>query len=741
MASGSRNSQIFLWDAQSGRKIRVLEGYLGSVWSLAFSPDNKRLVSASNGKEGGTIRLWNVGTGTLLLQLHQGKEKLDQVAFSPNGKTIASIGVSKRVYLWDAQTGKLTRSWTGKDPECKVSALAFTPDSNTLVIAGSTGKICFWNLQTGKEHQPDLVPEGRIHIMAFSPDGALLATGDDKGIRLYQASNWAENRRLTGYQGEVDWLAFAPDGKTLLSASSLSPICLLDVGTGKHLRELVSESHSRRHKALSPDGRTLATGDVLSPGVIEFWDARTGGALPRPSGYLGYVKQVAFLENGETVATTTNDSQAVVWRQGSDKEPRHLKLPQGSKTCVVSLNGSTLAIAGEESLLLRDIPSGKELLRCPIPKTSEVLALSADNKRAVLGIGDFDIQVWDLTTRKLILWPEGETWGLQLSPNGRMLALKNGETVDVWDLDTKKKLCQCEFSEMAIRAFALSPDGRMLCINHFDGTIRFWEIATTKERLRIQGHSGQVSSASFSPDGRMLASGSYDRTVRLWDLRDGKQLHVFTGHLSAVGCVAFSPDGGRLISGSYDTTALIWKIPPVCRNHKLQTADLGLPEQDRLWNQMADIDAAAAYAAQQRLARAPSQAVCLCQARFFNTRQTSSEQIQRWITQLDDEEYEVREKASRNLENVEIEAAHALQTALKGNCSPEARRRMEALLEILKGKDFRIRPLRAVELLEQVGTAKAVDVLRELEKKTGDAALRDEVRQSLRRLARNGGTP
>jgi dipeptidyl aminopeptidase/acylaminoacyl peptidase len=351
--------------------------------------------------------------------------------------------------------------------------------------------------------------------------------------------------------------------------------------------------------------------------------------------------------------------------------------------------------------------------------------------------------VWDLGTKKILhrFDPKDSAWG-GFSPDGQKLLVKlnNKIGIRVWDLDQKLEtrhwVAELEPDDQIFR-LCYSPDGKMLVVLGNKETIRLLETATGKERLKLPGAPSSIAdhNVAFSANGTMLAVGFENATVRLYDVRDGKQLQVFAGHIGPVTSVNFSPDSSRLVSGSEDTTALVWEIPVACRDRKPELVKLGREERDKLWEKLANADVAKAYAALQILAASPAETVPLCELRLFETPPTPPEQIQRWILQLDNEEFAVREQGSQNLERLGREAGVALEKALQGDCSPEMRRRIEVLLETLKGKQVPIRVVRVVELLEQIGTPEAADVLRQLEKKTGDAGVRDDVRRSLCRLA------
>ena len=273
----------------------------------------------------------------------------------------------------------------------------------------------------------------------------------------------------------------------------------------------------------------------------------------------------------------------------------------------------------------------------------------------------------------------------------------------------------------------------MIAIQTEDLTIQLWETVSGKVRLRFQGYSSPLISSVFSPDGKTLAVGSGDGTVRLWDVQDGKSLCIFRGHLHAVSSVDFSPDGRRLVSRSDDTTALIWSIPAAIPKVK-SAKHLNQHERNDLWCKLTGTDSATAYTALQRLALGDADVVALVRERLVAMDSTFPEQIQRWITQLDDEDYTVREQASLRLERVNREAEKPLKKALQRDCSPEVKRRLDELLERLKDKPLPINEVRAVELLEQIGTVEAVEVLRCLAQKTGDDRLLVEAQLAIRRL-------
>jgi tricorn protease-like protein len=482
---------------------------------------------------------------------------------------------------------------------------------------------------------------------------------------------------------------------------------------------------------VSPDGKTIAGACGSNGEVIFLWDAKTGEAKTKQKRHLGPVNKVAFLEDGQTVVAEAHFSH-IVWPQGTGKEEYRVKLLSGADSSCY-LNHATLAARIGKELILLNLPSGKEFKRFPIPDQMGKFTLSADN-RWIAFHDPKSIEVWDLSTFKMLRRLRIDPTDVHLSPDGRVLVVRdNAHIYRCIDLDTQKEFWNLAAPYTRDCPVVFSPNGRMVAVPNKEQGFRLLEVTTGQDRLHLKGQTKEVSAFAFSHDGKTLASGD-ETTVRLWDLQNGKEMQILRGHVGTVRSVDFSPDGRKLVSGSDDLTALVWKIPPECQYQKPQVIHLGREEKDKLWGKLAAVDAAAAYAALQRLAAADADAVALCRERLFESPPTPPRQIERWIGQLDDEEFAIRDKATNNLERVEGDAKNALESALKRECSIEKKQRIEALLETLNAKQSFIRVIRAVELLEQIGTAEAVDVLRQLEKKTGDAAVRDDVRRSLDRL-------
>ena len=325
----------------------ALEGHTHYVLSVAFSPDGRTLAS---GSRNGKIRLWDTDTGEHKLTLEEHTDGVTCLAFSPDGRTLASGSWDDTVRLWDAKTGQHLQ--TLEEHTDGVRSVVFSPDSRTLASGGYDNTIRLWDAETG-QHKPAL--EGHtdyIRSVVFSPDGRILASGSyDRTLRLWDAKTGQHLQTLEGHTDGVLTVAFSPDGNTLASGSYDNTIRLWDVETGQHLQTLEGHTSNVLSVAFSPDGNTLASGGedntfLLYDDTLRLWDARTGQHLQTLRGHTDGVTSVVFSRDGRTLASGSYDNTIQVWELApamSDDEPSY----QVSEPTPVTPDDEPVQLAGD----------------------------------------------------------------------------------------------------------------------------------------------------------------------------------------------------------------------------------------------------------------------------------------------------------------------------------------------------------------------------------------------------------
>jgi WD40 repeat protein len=772
LASLGLDGNLHLAEVRTGKQLHTFSTPPFPTFSpewvpVAFSPDGSLLAMGCADQ---VLRLWDTTSGRECHRLTL-TDRATCVAFSPDGRRLACSGHRLPVHLCDPARGKVLARWDGEGAD----ALAWSADGQTLTTLQQPGRgsrvLCLRDAPSGKVRAQHEVRIESQYACRLSPDGGFLASPTWEGdvIRLWRT---ATARELPSTTGKTSWsisLSFSADGRLMTATSGDGIARVWETTAGKLLHQFRATPGRMERVALSPDGRLLALIGEKNDNIL-LWDVAHGQPTATDRGHEAGPLTVAFTSDGRSAVTVNHhpaDEPAAATHRWS---VRRWSLPDGTagatawgeageelRWTVFSADGRLLAVVtAEGSLRLWDVAAGKESRRWKVPTHAVAarrgpgstsiepdllsLAFAADGR--TLFATDFTGQVrrWDTATGKelpALKAADGSRLESCLpSPDDQVvLVTTRGENrrLVLLDADVGDEVWQPPRGISPGEA-CFAPDGRTLAVDT-GGEVRLCE-PFGGERAHLEGSlPGSIKTLAFSPDGRLVAAASRGG-LWVWAVPTGRLLLTLT-HGKTVESLVFSPDGRWLASAGEGHTALVWDVAGALAEALPREPVLTRTQQEALWADLGKDDSRRAHQAVWRLAAAGADAVRFLRPRLQPVAGADTARITRLVTDLDDDAFNVREAASRELARLGKAAEPALRKALAGSPSAEVRRRADQLLADLKSFTVQeLRLLRAVEVLEHVGTPEARQVLEALASGTEQARLTRTAKAALERVNR-----
>jgi WD40 repeat protein len=557
------------------------------VVSIAFAPKGERLASASLD---GSIRLWSSGNGKEVATIPVNDRGLVHVGYSPDGSRLLGCLLGGALAVIDvSNNNRVLSTSVGKTFQGGQQCADFNPVADQLAWISDDNQIVFLTRDGGPTAAPPLRSPTAPQVIAYSPDGAMLAVGDNEGDVTLRAVDGSSNiALLPGLAGPCQAIAWAAKGRFVAAANRQQLLVWRTDQPQKPVQVLHLASDINRI-TFTPDGQRLIAAQFGEVTVIEPFH---GGILARfnPSRHFDtHVTAIAIDPDGFRLALGGDHMPVELFSLEKAIEAHTLRSPDRSPgdnsftpRIAFSPDGRIAAVTSYDARIrLWDLENGQVI--DTIDGTfnrNDGLFYSADGRSLITGSPTGDLRTVDLAsraTRAVNVIPGRPAYKLTPSPDGKRYAFTttpgtdakaDASAVGIWDVAQHKIEAVLPGHARNIEALAFHPTKPLLASASYDRTARIWNLSTPGQFIELEEHGGTVTAVAFSPDGIWLATACRDGAVRVFAVDSGKMTKMLRVADKYAEAVAFTPDGKLLATGGWNGSAQLWRVPgwqPVIR--------------------------------------------------------------------------------------------------------------------------------------------------------------------------------
>lgn len=573
------------WNYQSA----ILNGHTWNLWTSEFSPDGKKIVTASGDN---TVRVWDANSGEQLFVLAGHKEQVRAASFSPDGKEIASLSWDNVIKVWDASTGGLKSTFTGDHNNA--SSLSYSPDGKRIVAGNSDGYIIVRDAKSGNIINSFKGHKGRVWSVCYSHNGQYLVSSSSDGyVKIWNTETdkaeraYKDNIKYAPYSPNAiispfDYIpettdiwhaSFSPDDTSIIYVSD-STFVVLDARSGIERLRIKGHTGLLTKARFSHDGKRIVSSS--DDNTIKIWDAKTGEIIKTFIGHKGTVWDVNFSPDDKLIVSGSNDNTGRIWDLIGNKPSNIFKtnvrpieyLGFGGRTFpnysqvefAMFAPNEQIVIFQDHGIKTYNLETGSvqivdttkyygKLESNMFSPNGKYFVCSSGNKIMILNTQNYCAEkelISELYTDKLYFTNSGKN----------VISLTNSK-YELWDWDKEKCLSRFSFDSL-YHVMAISPQGYIATSRQ--DTLVIWNGQTGKKEKTLINDHYEIGKMVFSPGGNYLACTSNGVTATIWDVATGNKIQTIYGYSDFINSMAFNPQETVLMTAERNGSVKIWDI-------------------------------------------------------------------------------------------------------------------------------------------------------------------------------------